>query len=68
MSYNELLVFCLPSDKNEGICPLALAQSMCEVHNGFMGVIRDREKQMVESNYYMTKQIEAINLQAQRTS
>jgi hypothetical protein len=52
MGYDTPLVFCLANQENEGICPLALTQSMCEMHNGFLASVRDKEKKMVHASYY----------------
>ena len=56
------LIFCLASDEGEGICPLALVQTMCEAHNGFLELIRDQEKQLVRRNYKTNRRRERGSL------
>ncbi|CAD7944987.1 unnamed protein product [Amoebophrya sp. A25] len=51
MNEDTKLVFCLADTQNEGICPLALVQTMCEAHNGFLELVREREKHLVRQNY-----------------
>ncbi|CAD7957434.1 unnamed protein product [Amoebophrya sp. A120] len=58
MSLDTKLIFCLASETDEGICSLALVQSMCEAHNAFLDRIREQEKDLVRQNYKINRRKE----------
>lgn len=44
-----------------GICSLALVQSLCEAHNAFLDIVRDREKEHIRNTYRENRRRERWN-------
>ena len=51
MNHQTKLVFCLAHEKDEGICCLGMIEALCNAHNGFLDVVREREKDHIRSTY-----------------